>query len=105
MISKENLEKLVELRVIDEEKIDKLSQDDIIQAMMDKLIFYENALTPGVQKIANRYKELSTNKIAYKKEITTKRCQELYDQWKSYTAVAEYLGVSIATVRRRLGKQ
>lgn len=104
MISRENLEKLVEMQVINRDDIDKISQDDIIQAMMNKLIFYENALTPGVQRIADRYNKLSTDKIAYKKEITTKRCQELYDQWKSYTAVAEYLGVSIATVRRRLGK-
>lgn len=105
MISQENLDKLVEMQVIDKNKINELSQEDIIQAMMDKLIYFENQLTPGVQNIADRYKKLSTDKIAYKKEITTKRCQELYDSWKSYTAVAEYLGVSIATVRRRLGKQ
>ena len=73
--------------------------------MMNRLIYLENKLTPGVQKIADRYKKLSTDKIAYKKEITEKRCRELYDQWKNYTAVAEYLGVSVATVRRRLGKQ
>lgn len=50
MISQENLEKLVKMQVIDKDNIDKLSEEEIINVMMNRLIYLENKLTPGVQK-------------------------------------------------------
>lgn len=100
MVSIEIRDKLKELNIID--NIDQLSDEELMQAIIDKLEYYSNLVTPGLLKIVAQHQKVKDGKLAWREDITGEKCRELYHKYKSMRMVANKLGVSVSTVRKRL---